>query len=643
MSSPEPLGVTLAGDGVNVAVASTTAEAIWFCVFDQGAERRVPLTERTGDVWHAHVPGVAAGALYGLRADGKWDPAAGHRFNAAKLLLDPHALSLDRVCRLHPAMFGQDSAGNPDPVDSAPFMPRCVVMPTVQTSPVVRPATPWGETVIYELHVRGFSKRHPEVPDALRGTFAGLAHPACVQHLVQLGVTAVELMPTAAWIEERHLAALGLTNYWGYNPVAFAAPDLRLASGGWAEIRAAVAALADAGIETLIDVVLNHSGEGDALGPTLSLRGLDNGQYYRLHPDGSYVDDTGCGNTLALDRPHGVRLAMDALRSWATLGGVHGFRFDLGTILGRREDGFDAAAPLLTAISQDPVLRDLKLISEPWDVGWGGYRLGAFPGGWGEWNDRFRDATRRFWRGDSELMGELATRFAGSADLLGAHRRPSRGVNFVVAHDGFTLADLVSHTEKHNAANGEDNRDGSGDNHSWNNGMEGASADPGIVAARRRDQAALLGTLLLARGTPMLAAGSELGQSQGGNNNAYCQDNNVTWLDWAAADPTLLQVTTALVAARRRHPALRNDRFLVGDGDVAWRRPDGEPMQDGDWPEAATLVVVLTAADDQVVVVLHRGDQKVAVALPPGEWRDALTGTPAGAVPARSVTLFERT
>ncbi len=649
MSRPESLGVAPAGDGVDVAVLSASADAVEFCLFDdRGGERRVALGERTGDVWHGHVPGVEAGALYGLRAHGPWAPAEGHRFNPAKLLIDPHALALDRVCRLHPAMFGHraDDPNSPDGTDSGPFVPRCIVVASSDPPPVARPGTPWSETIIYELHVRGFTKQHPEIPEALRGTFAGLAHPAAIAHLTALGVTAVEVMPPAAWVEERHLAALGLTNYWGYNSVAFCAPDPRLAPGGWPEVRGAVAALADAGIETIVDVVLNHTGEGDALGPTLSLRGLDNALYYRLHDDGRYVDDTGCGNTMALDRPHGVRLAMDALRAWATLGGVHGFRFDLGTIMGRREGGFDPAAPLLTAISQDPLLRDLKLIAEPWDVGWGGYQLGKFPGGWGEWNDRFRDDVRRFWRGDGSL-GDLATRLAGSADLLGAHRRPSRGVNFVVAHDGFTLADLVSYERKHNDANGEGNRDGTDDNKSWNNGVEGVSDNPVTRAARRADQAALLGTLMFARGTPMLSMGSEFGHSQCGNNNAYCQDSEIGWLDWSDVDAELLERTRCLIAARRATPALRDDRFLTGTGeppDVAWHRADGAAMTPEDWnaPDATTLVVVFAAQAGRAAVVLHRGRAEREVTLPQGRWQDVRRdGQAPLIVPARSVSLFD--
>ena len=403
-----------------------------------------------------------------------------------------------------------------------------------------------------------------------------------------------------------------------------------------------MAALAAAGIETIVDIVLNHSGEGDELGPTLSLRGLDNAGYYRLRDGGRwYANDTGCGNTLALHRPPGLRLAMDALRTWAARGGVHGFRFDLGPVLGRGEDGFDPHGPLLQAISQDPALRELKLISEPWDVGPGGYQLGHFPGGWGEWNDRFRDDTRRFWRGDPGMLGAMATRLAGSANLLGAHRRPSRSVNFFVAHDGFTAADLVSYGRKHNDANGEGGRDGRDDNFSWNNGVEGATADPGILAARQADQVALQATLLMSRGTPMLPMGSEGGQTQRGNNNAYCQDNALAWLDWAAMDAAILDAAKAAIATRLAHPALHDDRFLTGDGDVSWLHADGGPE---DWHDGDTLIAELTTGPDRVLVVLHRARTALTIATPPGEWRvafgtAAVTGS-AVELPPRGVTVL---
>ena len=662
--SPEPLGVTLDAMGANVAVFSAHATSIEICLFGPEGDReleRIRLPEKTGDVFHGHIAGVVAGDRYGLRAHGPYEPLAGQRFNPSKLLIDPFATRIDRPFVLHPSMFGY-RVGDPkgdlsfSDEDSGPFSPKAVV--GVPNGPGVRdPITPWSQTILYEMHVRGFSKRLPGVAPEIAGTFAALARPEVIEHLVRLGITTLEIMPAAAWIDERHLASLGLTNYWGYNPAAWLAPDPRLAPGGWTEIAAATAALADAGIETVLDVVLNHTGEGDALGPTVSLRGLDNASYYRLANDDErrYVDDAGTGNTLALDRPPALRLAMDALRAWARLGGLSGFRFDLATTLGRRDDGFDPSAPLLSAIAQDPELRRLKLIAEPWDCGLGGYQIGAFPPGWGEWNDRFRDTVRRFWRGDAGQLGELATRLAGSQDLLARHGRPSRSVNFVTAHDGFTLADLTAYEAKHNQLNGEDNRDGSDANWSWNNGVEGPSDDPAIQATRANDQRALLATLLLSRGTPMLAMGSEFGQSQGGNNNAYAQDGAMAWLDWTGADPELLAFCQSLTRLRRAHPALRADRFLTGkpseDGDlpdVSWRRADGGLMRAGDWGDGGcrTLVAVLSApaadsAPERVALVFHQGREPVRVVLPeprPGQgWTLALDS----AQPRRGDVLLE--
>lgn len=610
----EPLGVTADAAGVNVAVVAPAATAIDFCLFDatgtvEVARHRLPC--RTGAVWHGHIPGIAPGARYGLRAHGPWDPAAGHRFNPAKLLVDPWATALDRPFRLHSAQL--DTADWPDGADSAPFMPKGIVAEPVPPPPAPAPL-PAGARVIYELHVRGFTMRHPAVPEAIRGTFAGLAHPAAIAHLQALGVTHVELLPVVAGIDERHLPPLGLTNYWNYNPVAFLAPCPKLAPGGMAEVRAAVAALRKAGIGTILDVVFNHSGEGDELGPTLSLRGLGNTEFYRTLGRG-YANDAGCGNTLALDCPWPLRLVMDALRHWAVQAGVAGFRLDLAATLGRREHGFDPAAPLLTAMRQDPVLRDRLIIAEPWDIGPGGYQLGRFPPGWGEWNDRFRDTVRRFWRGDGGMLGDLATRFAGSPDLFADHRSLADSVNYVTAHDGFTLADLTAFTHRRNEANGEENRDGSGENHSWNHGVEGPSDDPAIIARRAADIRALLATLLLARGTPMLSMGDEAGRSQGGNNNAYAQDNALSWFDWAGMDTALVAFTGTLVRARLAHPALRAGARLTGDGDVAWRRPDGGPLED--WNGSRSLVVVLQAADDRVLVALHGDDAPCALVPPP--------------------------
>jgi glycogen operon protein len=621
--APEPLGVTPTGAGVNVAVFSANATAIEFCLFDGETETRVRLPERTGDIFHGFIGGVPVGARYGLRAHGPYAPNEGHRFNASKLLIDPYTRAIDRPFKLHASMFSDPGGAGFNDDDSAPAMPKGIVV--ADRAQLASPSpVPWDRTVLYELHVRGFTMRREAIPEPLRGTFAGLAHPASVQYLTELGVTSVEIMPAAAWIEERHLSAVGLTNYWGYNPVAFMAPDPRLAPGGWDEVRATVDLLASAGIETIVDVVLNHTGEGDALGPTVSLRGLDNASYYRLQPGNpaAYIDDAGCGNVLALDRPPVMRLAMDALRAWAELGGVHGFRFDLATTLARRATGFDPAAPLLAAIAQDPSLRQLKLIAEPWDVGLGGYQIGQFPAAWGEWNDRFRDDVRQFWRSDATELGALATRLAGSDDLFKAKGRPSRGINFIVAHDGFTLSDLVSYDGKHNQANGEDNRDGTNANYSWNNGAEGPSEDPAILAARERDQRALIATLLLARGTPMLAMGMELDHSQGGNNNAYAQDNEAAWIDWAAADKALLAWTQKLIQIRRDHPVLHQDRFLTGQPvveaflpDVAWMHPDGRTMADGDWQASPALVMVLSGREDRVAIAFNRGTTDIAARL----------------------------
>jgi glycogen operon protein len=621
----EPRGVTADAAGVNVAVFSAHATAIELCLFDDaGVEtQRIRLPERSGDVFHGHVAGVAPGARYGLRAHGPWQPEGGHRFNPDRLLLDPYATTIDRPFRLDASMF-DDAVG----IDSAGAMPKAIVAHPEAPAADGAPLVPWAQTVIYELHVRGFSMLHPDIPPTLRGTFAALAHPAAIAWFRRLGVTTLELLPTSAWLDERHLPPLGLSNYWGYNPVGLLAPDPRLAPGGWAEVRGAVDTLAAAGIEVILDVVLNHTGEGDVLGPTVSLRGLDNASYYRLDGRGGYVNDTGCGNTLALDSPPMLRLAMDFLRRWAACGGVHGFRFDLATTLGRRADGFDPNAPLLQAIDQDPLLRRLKLIAEPWDVGPGGYRLGAFPAGWGEWNDRFRDDIRRFWRGDPGMMGALATRLAGSADVFAPTRRPSRGINFITAHDGFTLSDLVAYRDKHNAANGEANRDGASENLSWNHGVEGPSEDPAVAAARLQDQRALLATLLLSRGTPMLSMGAERGQTQRGNNNAYAQDNAISWLDWSAHDGGLPDVVAALTRLRREHPALHDDHFLngvrgdAGFPDIAWRTANGDTPSAEDWQRAAGTPLVaclsygLPDPTDRVVIIIHRGAEPVDVALP---------------------------
>jgi glycogen debranching enzyme GlgX/4-alpha-glucanotransferase len=673
---PAPLGVTLDAEGINIAVFSAHATAIEICLFDETGEvetDRILLPDRRFDVFHGHVGGIGPGARYGLRAYGPWAPREGHRFNPSKLLIDPYATSLDRPFVLHPSMFdwppGTAMFAAPSQTDSAPFMPKAIIEPP-EDDARLPPLVPEAGQVIYEMHVRGFSKRRADMPEPLRGTYAALTEPPLLDYLRGLGVGAVEFMPSAAWLDERHLPPLCLSNYWGYNPVAYMAPDPRLAPGGFAEIRASTDALRASGIGAILDVVYNHTGEGDMMGPTVSMRGLDHRSYYRLdpHDPSVMINVTGCGNTLAVDHPMVLRLVMDSLRVWARRAGLSGFRFDLATTIARNPYDYDIRAPFLQAVAQDPELRDLAMIAEPWDIGMGGYQVGHFPPPWTEWNDRYRDTMRRFWRGDSGLIGEVATRFAGSSDLFGNTR--SRSVNFITAHDGFTLADLVSYAEKHNDANGEQNRDGTTDNLSWNHYVEGPSEDPGILAARHADIRAMLATLLLSRGVPMLAAGDELGRSQGGNNNAYAQDTPVSWLDWAVADTDLAAFTSRLILARRSCPALTDLAHLTGqpsDGslrpDVVWRRPDGRPMEGGDWANAdnRTLIADLYrpaeaggAAGSRALVVLHAGWSGFRLILPetgPGQtWRRVIDSSAPTAAPGamrdgvdvapRSVLLF---
>ena len=624
--APEPLGVTLTEDGINIAVFSAHASAIHFCLFNGAGEQeiaRIALAGRTGDVFHGSIEGVLAGARYGLRADGPFQPEHGHRFDLSKLLADPHAALIDRPYKLHPSMFERG-------VDSGAFAPKSIVAALNPAEPGRR-RIPWASTILYELNLRGFTRLDPEIPPTMRGTFAGLAHPKAIAHLTSLGVTSIEIMPADALVDERHLPPLGLTNAWGYNPVILGAPDPRLAPGGWAEVRQATDALHEAGLEVILDIVLNHSGESDEFGPTLSLRGLDNASYYRLMPGdpAHYVNDMGCGNCLALDRPAVMAMAIDALRRWMVQGGVDGFRFDLAPAMGRRDWGFDPHAPLIEALGQDPVLRGAKLIAEPWDIGPGGYQLGNFPEDWGEWNDRYRDAARRYWRGDSGMRGEIATRIAGSRDIFAHAAAPSRSVNFITAHDGFTLSDLVSYEHKHNEANGEDNRDGSNDNCSWNHGVEGPSNDPAIVAARSRDARNLLALLFVSRGAPMLSMGAEIGHSQNGNNNAYAQDNAISWIDWSMANLSLYAFAQKLIATRQAHAALSDDAFLTGGPfdatalrDVEWREAEGELTSPSQWQdgEAHILVVVFASpmedSTDRVAVILNRGASETIIQLP---------------------------
>lgn len=612
----DALGAVAVQGGVRFAAWSRAASDIWVSLFDEdGAEEagRVRLARGEDDVHTGFVAGLKPGARYGLRADGPWDPARGLWFDPAKLLVDPYAVAIDRpyVC--------DSRLGSPreDHFDTAPLMPKAIVPAPLEVVPARAPLWKPGGFV-YELSVRAFTMLHPEVEPHRRGTVGALAHPAVIEHLTRLGVDAVELMPVTAWMDERHLGPLGLTNAWGYNPVTFMAPDPRLAPGGLAELRDTVAALHEAGIGVVLDLVFNHTAESDRFGPTLSLRGLDGAAYYRHAQDGSLVNDTGTGNTIDCGEPAVQRLVMDTLRHFVRHAGVDGFRFDLAPILGRTgEGGFDAGSGLLAGIEGDPDLAGRVLIAEPWDIGPGGYRLGAFPDAFLEWNDRFRDDVRRFWRGDPGRLGALATRLAGSSDVFPDGH--TRSVNFVAAHDGMTLRDLVSYGRKHNLANGEHNRDGHDENLSWNNGDEGDSGDPAVIHARGRDMRALLATLFASRGAVMLTAGDEFGRTQRGNNNAYAQDNAITWLDWEGRDRELEAFVALLSALRAKSPVLRETALLSGQ-DVRWLRPDGAAMQVADWENAGNraLAMLLGRAAGAVAVLVNGGAEEIVFALPGG-------------------------
>lgn len=606
-------------DGTRFTVWSGAAERMWVCLYDGAHEAaRVELARDGDGLFTAVVPGVGAGARYGLRADGPYDPDAGLWFDPAKLLVDPHALALDAPFAYDPRLAAARDAA----LDTAPLMPKAIVtdLPPPRAPEPVR-FRPGG--LIYETQVRAFSLRHPEVPPALRGTVAALAEPAVIHHLQRIGVDAVELMPITAWIDERHLPPLGLSNAWGYNPVAYLAPDPRLCPGGIAELRATVDALHAAGIGVLLDVVFNHTGESDRLGPTLSLRGLDARAYFRHAPEGWLINDTGCGNTLDCTHPATRRLVLDAMRHFVGQAGVDGFRFDLAPILGRTATGFDPEAPLLREMRADPMLGSRLLIAEPWDIGPGGYNVGRFPKPFLEWSDGYRDRVRRFWQGADYSLGDFVTALAGSGDTWSPGE--SRGVSFIAAHDGFALADIPAYAHKHNHANGEQNRDGHEPNHSWNNGTEGPTDDPGIRAARHADVKALLATLFMSRGAIMLTAGDEFGRSQGGNNNAYCQDNAITWLDWQHRDLGLETWVALLAHLRRKIPELARPALLTGrvsaEGlpDVAWLTPAGAAMQTADWEAPGTPAFAMVLARDtgeRFAVLFNRSHAAVDFTLP---------------------------
>ncbi|QKD04776.1 glycogen debranching protein GlgX [Mesorhizobium loti] len=630
------LGATITPEGIRFAAWSSSARRLWVSIFDEQGNReldRLELQPEGEGVNALFVSGLAAGTRYGFRADGGYAPERGLWFDPNKLLTDPYAVEIDRPYAYHWRLAAKRNEG----ADTAPLMPKAVATALPKAVPALPPLfRPGG--LIYELNIRAFTRLHPDIPEEQRGTIAALAHPAIIKHLQRLGVSAVELMPVTAWIDERHLPPLGLNNAWGYNPVTFMALDPRLAPGGLNELRDTVAVLRKAGIGTILDLVFNHTGESDRLGPTLALRGLDAQVYYRQLPDGRLANDTGTGNTVACDHPVVREMVLDTLRHFVRQAGVDGFRFDLAPVLGRVDGTFEPDAPLLQAIASDPILADRVLIAEPWDIGPNGYQLGNFRPPYLEWNDRCRDDVRRFWRGDAGAVGALATRLAGSSDVFGREGQPaSRSVNFIAAHDGMTLADIVAYEHKHNAANGEQNRDGHNDNLSWNNGVEGETDSAAITKARFDDQCALLATLFASRGTIMLTAGDEFGRSQQGNNNAYAQDNAITWLDWAGRDRVLEDYTVALSALRRALPVLADTNFLTGQAaegaaipDVAWLAETGMPLTEADWndPGRHRLVMLLGDIEGNRLAVMVNGDRRQCVfTLPAREgfaWQPAI-------------------
>jgi glycogen operon protein len=651
------LGATFDGSGTNFALFSEGAERVELCLFDDdGVETRVDLVDVDAFVHHGYLPTIQPGQRYGYRVHGEYDPARGKRFNASKLVLDPYAKAVEGQVQWGQPVFGYDF-GQPDSrndEDSASHqMMGVVVNPYFDWSGDRQPKTPYAESFIYEAHVRGLTKLHPAIPEEIRGTYSAIAHPAIIEHLEKLGVTAIELMPVHQFVNDSGLEEKGLANYWGYNTIAFFAPQNTYSSSGQRgqqvqEFKAMVKTLHSAGIEVILDVVYNHTAEGSHLGPTLSMRGIDNEAYYRLEDADKryYTDYTGTGNSLNVGNPHTLQLIMDSLRYWVLEMHVDGFRFDLASTLAREFYEVDRLAAFFELVQQDPVVSQVKLIAEPWDVGPGGYQVGNFPPQWTEWNGQYRDTVRDFWRGEPSTLGEFASRLTGSADLYEhSGRRPVASINFVTAHDGFTLRDLVSYNEKHNEANGEDNRDGADDNRSWNSGVEGPADDPDVLALRARQQRNFIATLLLSQGVPMLLHGDELGRTQGGNNNGYAQDNEVTWVDWSAPDQPLLEFTAALARLRREHPTFRRRRFFDGrpvrreEGapipDIAWARPDGSQMQPEDWDSGFGRAVGVflngdgirerdrrgePISDDHFIVLFNAGDDAVDFVIPAVEF-----------------------
>jgi len=627
---PYPLGATYDGSGANFSIFSEVAERVELCLFDaDGTETRHDLPESTALCWHGYLPNASPGQRYGFRVHGPWDPAAGHRCNPAKLLLDPYAKAVDGDVdwdeAVFPYRFGDPEARND--LDSATRMPKAVVTsPWFDWDNDRHPRSPYDEAVIYEVHVKGFTMGHPAIPEDIRGTYAGLAHPAAIDYFTTIGVTAVELLPVHQFVHDSLLLQKGLRNYWGYNSIAYLAPHNEYSARGQGgeqvqEFKQMVKALHEAGIEVILDVVYNHTAEGNHLGPVLSLKGIDNAGYYRLVDDDRryYYDTTGTGNSLDMRHPHVLQLIMDSLRYWVTEMHVDGFRFDLAAALARQFHEVDRLSAFFDLIQQDPVVSQVKLIAEPWDLGEGGYQVGNFPPLWSEWNGKYRDTVRDFWRGEDQTVAEFAYRFTGSSDLYESNgRRPYASVNFVTAHDGFTLADLVSYNDKHNDANGEGNADGESHNRSWNCGAEGPSNEPEVIHLRERQMRNFLATLLLSQGVPMLLGGDEAARTQGGNNNAYCQDNEVSWFEWGQRDAGLTAFTSRLIALRRQHPVFRRRRFfqgrpLWGEGssDIAWFRPDGTEMDDEDWQQGRAKSVAVFLNGDAIASPDARGERIV--------------------------------
>ncbi|CAA6606179.1 glycogen debranching enzyme [Rhodospirillaceae bacterium LM-1] len=650
--SPYPLGASWSGKGVNFALFSAHAEKVELCLFDhQGNHEteRVVMPEYTDEVWHVHLPDIRPGQLYGYRVYGPYDPQHGHRFNHHKLLLDPYAKALHGDLKWSDAHYGF-KVGSPmgdlsfDKRDNAKYMPKCQVVDTAFTWGADRPpAIPFPRSVFYELHTKGFTKKHPQVPGRMKGTFLGLGHPSVIEYFAHLGVTSLEILPVHASVDEQFLVKRGLSNYWGYNTIGFFAPDSRfIADNALGDFKSMVQNLHEAGIEVILDVVYNHTAEGNHMGPTLSFKGIDNASYYRLVPgdERHYENYSGCGNTLNLRHPRVLQMVMDSLRYWVEEMHVDGFRFDLAASLARERAGFDGGSGFLDAMRQDPVLSRVKLIAEPWDLGGDGYRLGGFPPGWSEWNGRFRDTVRQFWRGDGGLIGDMASRVTGSSDLFEwGGRRPWASMNFVTAHDGFTLADLTSYDRKHNDANGEENRDGTDANYSWNCGVEGPTANAAVLKLRHQQRRNLMATLLLSQGVPMMLAGDEMGKSQKGNNNAYCQDAELAWIDWTDIDEDMLAFTRVLLGLRARHPVFRRPRYFKGTEignhvkDLLWLTPEGKEMTPHDWqvPYARSLAFLLNGEvtlhdgnegrsgmrDDTFIVIMNAYHDAIPYVLPP--------------------------